>query len=264
MGDEQYDQDGGYQDEAEPPLADEKGEIDPMADGDPEAQDEAEGAAAPDSKSKQKDRRRSRHAPSVLTTSTGDTGDLDSYYTRSPTLRAAPARLSHGGRRHSSRSHHAHAHTRIAFPQPTMHSNAGYLHPSRVAGHAFPQPASQMPAMQEPAFMAGPPASPISLYGPAEQARRVEAQRRSRRLSLTAAPAGPVPGQGAANFHERTMGTSTGMAYQAPIPEEEEEQLDVTHPTGAYPMGVPSAPSARVSRDGFAHRAKEWKKLQKM
>lgn len=109
--------------------------------------------------------------------------------------------------------------------------------------------------------MAGPPASPISLYGPAEQARRVEAQRRSRRLSLTAAPAVPVSGQGAANFHERTF----GAGYQAPIPEEEDEQLDMPqHPAGVNSMGMPPGSSARVSRDGFAHRAKEWKKLQKM
>ena len=115
--------------------------------------------------------------------------------------------------------------------------------------------------------MAGPPASPISLYGPAEQARRVEAQRRSRRLSLTAAPAGPVPGQDAANFHERSFGTAgPGLGYQAPMPEEEEEeQLGVLQQRGMYQAGSPAqAASARVSRDGFAHRAKEWKKLQKM
>ena len=95
-----------------------------------------------------------------------------------------------------------------------------------------------------------PASSPVTLYGPLEQQRRVEQVRRSRRMSLTAPAAGEMQQhqQTGNGFRVRSMDPAANA-----IPEDEEEN------TAAMAL-----PNHRVSRDGFAHRAQEWKKLQRM
>lgn len=96
--------------------------------------------------------------------------------------------------------------------------------------------------------------SPVTLYGPLEQQRRVEQARRSRRMSLTAPAIGEMP-----NAHDTQAGGGFNIRSQDPmasvIPEEDEEE---------NVAAAVALPAYRVPRDGFAHRAQEWKKLQKL
>lgn len=108
-------------------------------------------------------------------------------------------------------------------------------------------------AVPQPAYYGGQATTPIDLYGPQEYQRRLEQHRRSRRQSLTQPTLQYDPVQGryvqpANTFGQRTFDT---------VPEEDEEEEQI----------VPQPPPTndpRISRDGFANRAREWKRLQRM
>lgn len=125
-----------------------------------------------------------------------------------------------------------------------------YMRSPTVRGAAAPRPPARVAFAESARPLAS---SPVTLYGPLEQQRRVEQARRSRRMSLTAPAIGeitPQHGHQAGNgFLTRSQDPMTSM-----IPEEDEENA-----TAAMAL-----PAHRVSRDGFAHRAQEWKKLQRL
>lgn len=128
-----------------------------------------------------------------------------------------------------------------------------YLRSPTLRGGA-PRPPARVAfadsARQQQHLSPMPASSPVTLYGPLEQQRKVEQVRRSRRMSLTAPAVGEMPQyqQGGTGFHQRSLDPMSTA-----IPEEEDEE------TAAVTLQ-----NHRVSRDGFAHRAQEWKKLQRM